>query len=169
MPHSDGSVLDIAQLSSNDAYTYWHKRDANEGAVMGLLILMDNVEQWVIEKTPSISESERQARLNQLADIAREKLATMPAGSLRPSIYMIKVLASINSSKALATIDYLNQFHPDFFEELTLFAAKKASEGEESARVLVRRIRALFRTILINQIFTPKNIGQVIQAMMQPI
>jgi len=147
------------------ASLFLHQKDPT-GGLLATVLFMDSVENWVINRLalddadPSAEGvRERQRKLSEVLTTHRDNVPPDNAALLQLLVWM-------KSSEAFYALDYLTQFRPEFTVQFVNYCKDCASENVNASFAL-ERIAVLWRTRLLDRVFSPENLDFVMKIILE--
>jgi intracellular multiplication protein IcmW len=144
----------MPDLNKETVAQYWQEK--HDYALYRIIATMEAVEDWVLD-----GDEEVETKLLQLCEAAEgiEKFQLGEEDSF------IKVLTSINSSRALRFLQHVDQLMPGSASKLLVFAEVASSSKEDTPGFFLNRNLVFERLQLIGRIFAPERFRLVMNAM----
>lgn len=156
---------DIGNLTQQDVTAYLLAKEKGQHLLVTTQA-MDKVETWVLHSLACSQPEAVQAMLGRIATVVTEYGSKLSrTESPHPQFGITDLLAYLNTSTAVAVMDYLNGRNINFLQSIILFAAQHAADNT-NASVTYRRTKALFANDLIRQIYSPENVHETVAALL---
>lgn len=127
---------------------------------------MDSVENWVLARLGKdvASQEEVSDRLQRLSEIIYQYRQQIPPDNHA----FLQVLAWLNFSVVVVVLDYLSNYQQAFMAQLMEYS-KDTADLDVNADLMVKRVRALYRTKLLDRVYSPDNVEYVTQILLKEI
>lgn len=163
--NGDGNVVPALILDSRyrAASKFLHSKDPT-GGLLSTVLFMDSVEDWVVSRLELDEQQGEQVRvrLRRLSEILTQHRENIP-----PDNYaLLQLLSWMKSSESFYTLDYLTQFQPEFTVQFIGYCQQ--NQGDEvNANLALQRIMVLYRTRLLDRVYSPENFDYVMSVIME--
>lgn len=145
------------------ASRFLHSKDPT-GGLLSTVLFMDSVEDWVINRLELEPEQVEQVRIR-LRRIA--EILTQYSDRVAPDNQsLVQLLSWMKSSESLYTLDYLTQAQPEFTVQF-IRHCQSVCDDDVNARLALERITVLFRSRLLDRVYSPANFDYVTTVLME--
>lgn len=146
-----------------EASKFLHAKDPT-GGLLSTVLFMDSVEDWVMSRLASGDEQQDEqvrARLRRLSEIITQYRENIPADNHA----LLQLLSWMKSSEAFYTLDYLTMAQADFTVQFIQYCQENRDD-DVNANLALQRIMVLYRTRLLDRVYSPDNFDYVVDVLM---